>query len=128
MNKNGQLVIKDLKKLKKDKIALALISSMGNFSKAAKILNADYSSFVGYIQQNPELYNVYLTAKQQIVDDAESGIMDMLKNVELDTRTRFDIYKFILSTLGKDRGWNSNPQFIQQINTNSDVDIKEIFG
>ena len=108
----------------------AVWQSMGNMSALAKLLNVDYNSLYKYIHtpKHEDRLQLIKLAKSQLVDIAENYIKNAFNDENIDSRTKVDIAKFILKTLGKDT-YSENPAVSQQININSDfTDIKTIFG
>lgn len=73
-----------------------------------------------------KLQDVEAKAKQNLADLAENAIFRVLSTSQ-DDKLVMDAAKFVLKTLGKQRGWGEGPQTAIQINAEN-VDLQQIFG
>lgn len=73
-----------------------------------------------------KLQDVVNKARASLADLAEKAIFNVLSTTN-DDKLRLDAAKFVLKTLGKERGWGEGPQTAVQINAEN-VDLKQIFG
>jgi hypothetical protein len=77
----------------------ALQANAGIKSAAARRLGCHLSTIDNYIDRYPTVRQAYEEARAGIVDMAESVVVRRVNAGE------WDAAKFILTTLGKDRGW-----------------------
>ncbi len=75
------------------------LSKAGTKNGAAKLLKTDRKTICRYILENPTLSEALYDAKQNLLDQAESGLM---KNV---SKGHPSSIFFTLKTLGKERGY-----------------------
>ena len=87
-------------KFKKADMRKALIASGGVQLGAARILKCDRDTVANYINRYPDLLEDVQRARDEMIDEAELGLRDavLLKDDWA--------IKYILSTLGKDRGYS----------------------
>lgn len=77
----------------------ALLDTAGIKSAAARKLGCTHQTVDNYIARYPTVAAAYEQARASIVDKAESVLLQKLN------RNEWDAAKFVLTTLGKDRGW-----------------------
>jgi hypothetical protein len=80
-------------------VSFELVRHKGKLTPTAKALGVCSSYVRQRIRENPSVMDAYLHARDEIVDSAEQVMMDKLK----EGSERAAMY--ILSTLGKDRGY-----------------------
>ncbi len=80
-------------------VADALIASSGIKTAAANKIGCSTMTIRRYIEKYPTVTDAYAVSRESIVDVAESILLGRLKEKE------WDAAKFVLTTLGKDRGW-----------------------
>jgi hypothetical protein len=84
----------------------AIWMASGNITDAAKILKVTSIRLRNFVKKSP-----YLTAEMQesadrLVDIAEKNVLDALSD-ELDPSRRDTMSRFVLTNIGKHRGWGS---------------------
>lgn len=84
----------------------ALWLCRGNISEAAKRLKITPSRLRTYVKNSPRLSAEVEEARQQLVDIAEDVAYDALTD-EADPGRRDQMARFVMSNLGKDRGYGS---------------------
>lgn len=82
-----------------DDVAKAIEASRGIKTAAAKSVGCSTDTIDRYIAKYPTVAVAYQRGRASIVDVAESVLLDKLK------ARQWDAAKFVLTTLGKDRGW-----------------------
>lgn len=95
-----------------DKVAAVLTASSGNITKAARDLGINRGNLKKRIDTHPELQALLMDLRDEIVDIAEDNIYKDVRDGDSGAS------RFVLSTLGKDRGWvtrqeNSNKEPIE---------------
>jgi hypothetical protein len=98
----------------------ALWRAGGNISDAAKLLKVTTLRFRSFVNKSPFLSAEMQEAKEQIVDLAETVVLDALQDSQNPGR-QDTMARFVLGTQGKSRGWNSST-------TGSAVNIKNAGG
>jgi len=85
----------------------ALRASNGVQSAAARMLGCHRSTVKEYIEKSDRIREVVEEEKQGFIDLAENKLMQLIQKAEDDgdLRLQLDTLKFVLSTLGKDRGY-----------------------
>jgi len=84
----------------------ALWMASGNVTEASKLLKVTSLRLRNFVRKSP-----YLTAEMQesadrVVDIAEANVIDALTD-ELDPSRRDTMSRFVLTNIGKHRGWGS---------------------
>lgn len=92
-----------------DEVAAMLREHRGNLARTATALAISRGSLVSRVQANPPLQEIVAELRENILDKAEDNIF---KEVEQGDAAAS---RFVLQTLGKDRGWvtrqeNSNKE------------------
>lgn len=82
-----------------EQIALAIKRKDGNISEAAKALKVTRGALYKRIQDNDELKQIIVDARETLVDDTESEARKQIK------KGNTAIIIFTLKTLGKERGY-----------------------
>lgn len=82
----------------------AIWRTQGNVTKAAQLLKISSLRLRRFIQQSPYLSAELRESTDQIVDIAESVIVEALTDRE-DKQRRDGMAKFVASNQGRDRGW-----------------------
>ncbi len=78
----------------------------GNITEAAKLLKVTSLRLRNFVQKSPYLSAEMQEAKDQIVDTAESVVVDALTDEE-DKSRRDTMARFVLGSQGRARGWGS---------------------
>ena len=85
----------------------ALWLTRGNVSKAAEKLKVDPARLRRFVSKSVRLNEVLKEAREQLADIAENNILDALMDRE-DYARRDSMSKFVLTTLGKERGFSTS--------------------
>jgi hypothetical protein len=85
----------------------AIWMAAGNISDAAKILKVTSIRLRNFVKKSPYLTAEMAEAHDRIVDIAESNVRDALTD-ELDPSRRDTMSRFVLTNIGKHRGWGTN--------------------
>jgi hypothetical protein len=98
-------------------ICKAILKCNGNVAEIAKDLNYNYSNVYNFLKKtkNPTIKRVLEQSKEIILDVAESKLIEHINSI--DPRISLDAVKFVLSTLGKNRGFTNK----QEIALSQDV-------
>jgi len=78
----------------------------GNISEAAKLLKTTSIRLRAFVKKSPYLSAELQEAADRLVDIAESNVHDALTD-ELDPSRRDTMSRFVLSNIGKHRGWGT---------------------
>lgn len=84
----------------------ALWLKRGNISDTAELLKVDPVRLRRFVNRSLRLTEVAREAREQLVDLAEGNILDALLDKE-DYARRDSMSKYVLSTLGKNRGFTT---------------------
>lgn len=85
----------------------ALWMAAGNVSEAAKILKVTSIRLRNFVKKSPYLTGEMAEAHDRIVDIAEANVRDALTD-ELDPSRRDTMSRFVLTNIGKHRGWGTS--------------------
>lgn len=85
----------------------ALWLANGNISEAAGVLKVDPSRLRRFVNKSARLIDVMNEASEQLVDKAVRNIAEALDDAD-DPARRDSMSKFVASTLGKGRGFNTS--------------------
>jgi hypothetical protein len=85
----------------------ALWLKRGNVLEASRLLKVDPSRLRRFVNKSARLREVEREAREQLADIAEANILDALTDDE-DYARRDSMSKFVLTTLGKQRGFSSS--------------------
>jgi hypothetical protein len=116
-----------ISKLPEDLICKVLTKCKGNLSLAAKMLKCDYKSFSRFFYKNKDkenFKNAFEDGKNLFLDIAENKLLQHIQSS--DPRISLDATKFVLSTLGKNRGFNQKQEIEIENNINISPDIEAI--
>jgi hypothetical protein len=91
-------------------ICKAILKCNGNVAEIAKDLNYNYSNVYNFLKKtkNPTIKRVLEQSKEIILDVAESKLIEHINSI--DPRISLDAVKFVLSTLGKNRGFTNKQE------------------
>jgi hypothetical protein len=78
----------------------------GNITEAAKVLKVTSIRLRNFVKKSPYLSAEMQEAADRLVDIAESNVLDALTD-ELDPSRRDTMSRFVLTNIGKHRGWGS---------------------
>src|SRR4249920_874002 len=84
----------------------AIWMAAGNITEAAKVLKVTSIRLRNFIKKSPYLTAELQESADRLVDIAESNVLDALTD-ELDPSRRDTMSRFVLSNIGKHRGWGS---------------------
>src|SRR6476620_2968981 len=84
----------------------ALWMASGNITQAAVILKVTSIRLRNFVKKSPYLTSEMAEAHDRIVDIAEANVKDALTD-ELDPSRRDTMSRFVLSNIGKGRGWGT---------------------
>jgi hypothetical protein len=84
----------------------AIWMASGNITEAAKILKVTSLRLRNFIKKSPYLSAEMQEAADRLVDIAESNVYDALTD-ELDPSRRDTMSRFVLTNIGKHRGWGA---------------------
>ena len=85
----------------------AIWSAAGNLTEAAKLLKVTSLRLRNFVNKSPFLSAEVQESKEQVVDKAEQVVIEAL-NDEDDKSRRDTMSRFVLSNIGKSRGWGTN--------------------
>jgi hypothetical protein len=84
----------------------AIWMAAGNISEAAKLLKCTSIRLRNFVKKSPYLTAEMQEAADRLVDIAEANVKDALTD-ELDSSRRDTMSRFVLTNIGKHRGWGS---------------------
>jgi len=84
----------------------AIWMTSGNISEAAKLLKITSIRLRNFVKKSPYLSAEMQEAADRLVDIAESNVYDALTD-ELDPSRRDTMSRFVLTNIGKHRGWGT---------------------
>ena len=84
----------------------AIWMAAGNITEAAKLLKITSIRLRNFVKKSPYLSAEMQEAADRIVDIAEANVVEALKD-ELDPSRRDTMSRFVLSNIGKHRGWGT---------------------
>jgi hypothetical protein len=94
----------------------AIWMAAGNISDAAKLLKITSIRLRNFVKKSPYLSAELQEAADRLVDIAEKNVLDALMD-ELDPSRRDTMSRFVLSSIGKQRGWGSGQGSVNVKNT-----------
>ena len=115
-----------------DQVADVIQKSEGVRTTICKVLDCSQTQLRNYLEEHPELKQVMLDAREQILDLAESVIRENLTQTE-NPDLRQKAAEFTLKTIGRHRGWAIGDYPAMQVNvskTGDDirVQLNTLFG
>lgn len=84
----------------------AIWMASGNISEAAKLLKTSSIRLRNFVKKSPYLSAEAQESADRLVDIAESNVLNALTD-ELDPSRRDTMSRFVLSNIGKARGWGT---------------------
>jgi hypothetical protein len=84
----------------------AIWMAAGNVSEAAKILKVTSIRLRNFVKKSPYLTAEMQEAADRLIDIAEANVRDALTD-ELDPSRRDTMSRFVLTNIGKHRGWGT---------------------
>ncbi len=101
-------------------VAQVLVKTRGNKSEAARQLGVSSSAISTYVDRYPEIAEAVEDARQGLIDLAEDGLYDLLK------QKRWPAIQYTLSTLGRNRGYGQTPTIdIDIIHQEMNIDLSD---
>lgn len=85
----------------------AIWMASGNISEAAKLLKVSSIRLRSFVKKSPYLSAELQESADRLVDIAEGNVLNALTD-ELDPSRRDTMSRFVLTNIGKHRGWGSN--------------------
>ena len=115
-----------------DEVVDVIQKSEGVRTTICKVLDCSQTQLRNYLEEHPELKQVMLDAREQILDLAESVIRENLTQTE-NPELRQRCAEFTLKTIGRHRGWAIGDYPAMQVNvskTGDDirVQLNTLFG
>ena len=115
-----------------DEVVDVIQKSEGVRTTICKLLDCSQTQLRNYLEEHPELKEVMLDAREQILDLAESVIRENLTQTE-NPELRQKAAEFTLKTIGRHRGWAIGDYPAMQVNvskTGDDirVQLNTLFG
>ena len=115
-----------------DEVVDVIQKSEGVRTTICKLLDCSQTQLRNYLEEHPELKQVMLDAREQILDLAESVIRENLTQTE-NPELRQRCAEFTLKTIGRHRGWAIGDYPAMQVNvskTGDDirVQLNTLFG
>jgi hypothetical protein len=80
----------------------------GNITEAAKLLKVTSIRLRAFVKKSPYLTAELQEAADRLVDIAESNVLDALTD-EQDPSRRDTMSRFVLTNIGKAKGWGTQP-------------------
>ena len=84
----------------------AIWMASGNISEAAKLLKVSSIRLRNFVKKSPYLSAELQESADRLVDIAEGNVLNALTD-ELDPSRRDTMSRFVLTSIGKHRGWGS---------------------
>ena len=84
----------------------AIWMTRGNITEAAKLIKVTSIRLRAFVKKSPYLTAEMQEANDRLVDIAENNVYDALTD-ELDPSRRDTMSRFVLTNIGKHRGWGS---------------------
>ena len=114
------------KRFTKSQIIMVIGKCYGVYTDICKALDCTAAQLTHYINMHSEIKKVIQDARDGIVDEAESVLLEKLhsKNEVISQRCA----EFILKNLGKKRGYGEQPSTQINVISDKEVEIKNIFG
>jgi len=94
----------------------ALWMANGNVTEAAKLLKTTSIRLRGFIKKSPYLSAEMQEAADRLVDIAEGNVLDALTD-EQDPSRRDTMSRFVLTNIGKAKGWGTGGQNVNVKNS-----------
>ena len=115
-----------------DEVVDVIQKSEGVRTTICKLLDCSQTQLRNYLEEHPELKQVMLDAREQILDLAESVIRENLTQTE-NPELRQRCAEFTLKSIGRNRGWGPDNYPAMQVNvskTGDDirVQLNTLFG
>ena len=85
-------------------VAAALFAARGNLSFAARLLNRRRNRLRSYLDRSPEMLQLWDDIRDEVIDKVEQNCYDLALNGDPTS------IRFVLSTIGKDRGWTQRTE------------------
>lgn len=111
----------------KDFLKVEIERCYGNVTQIARANSIARATIYKYIEE----YNLnqdLADARQVIVDIAEFKLIGMLENELIEPSVRAGVAKYILSTLGKDKGWTQKQLIDSKVDSNVTHEISDAFA
>lgn len=103
-----------------EQVAAALKAQRGNIVRTAEALDVDRSTVMRHIQDNPELQQVLIDAREALVDSAESALSKLIGEGNVAAII------FALKTQGKRRGWVERQEIVGADGEALKIEIVEV--
>ena len=84
----------------------AIWMAAGNITQAAKLLKITSIRLRNFVKKSPYLSSEIQEAADRVVDIAEANVLDALQD-EQDPSRRDTMSRFVLTNIGKHRGWGT---------------------
>lgn len=84
----------------------AIWMAAGNITQAAKLLKITSIRLRNFVKKSPYLSSEMQEAADRVVDIAEANVLDALQD-EQDPSRRDTMSRFVLTNIGKHRGWGT---------------------
>lgn len=103
--------------LDREEVRTAVWRASGNITRAAQLLKVSPSRLRTFVRKSEYLQQEVEEAKEQLVDTAEDVIRDALEDPERQDAAA----RFVLSTIGRSRGWGTGGGAVQINNKGGNI-------
>jgi hypothetical protein len=110
-------MVKTLHKIPHAKIVAAIRKSKGCIADAAKLAGCSPAWLRRLVNKHAVIKEVLDEEREQLIDLSEMTIREKVESGDVDTA------KFVLRTLGRNRGWGENLRFDASVNATGKVHI-----
>ena len=88
----------------KPDVAAAIYKTEGNYTKMALLLGRRRGAIRDYILSNPELFEMMKEVRESVLDEIEDNVINQARRGDAQQA------RFILQTIGKDRGYTTRAE------------------
>jgi hypothetical protein len=96
-------------KLRAEEVEAKIREYAGNLAHVARTLGVHRSTILRFVSKRPRLQEAQQEAREILIDNAESVVLSAVLNGDLSAA------KYVLSTVGKTRGWCDLASDIEQL-------------
>lgn len=106
--KNSRTVTNPDSPIYEQDLLAAIMFTAGNYTKISELLLRPRSEIKKLVENTPYIYDYCLESRESIVDIAEDNIFKLVRVGDK------DISKFVLQTLGKERGYSTRAEAVDR--------------
>lgn len=114
-------------KFTREQVKNAIIKGGGLINPISKILGCDWHTTKRMIDGDEDYKELIQIESEKIIDDSITGVKQLVRNgIECAEKDYLPVFKYVLGTIGKKRGWVERQEIDHMGNIDSKIEVEII--